>query len=160
MVSQHIDMLVPMPTSWWERWKERGKFFDQDGRPTEGREVWCELEESLEDGVQHYRHKLEKGVFGEEETRAILTLVRQMLKFEPEEQPTIQQVLEYVCMVKWVLLDWGVAGTVNSLFTSDLITTNIQCILRKPCNWRRSSPAELKIAFSPSGQYTETPLVI
>ncbi|OQE77524.1 hypothetical protein PENNAL_c0060G02812 [Penicillium nalgiovense] len=89
-----------MPTSWWERWKERGKFFDQDGRPTEGREVWCELEESLEDGVQHYRHKLEKGVFGEEETRAILTLVRQMLKFEPEEQPTIQQVLEYQALEK------------------------------------------------------------
>jgi hypothetical protein len=105
MVSQHIDVLGPMPTSWWERWEKRGEFFDQDGRPTEGRGVWRELEESFEYGVQHYRRKLEKGVFGEEETRAILNLIRQMLKFQPEERLTIQQVLESEWMVKWVLPD-------------------------------------------------------
>jgi serine/threonine protein kinase len=105
IVSQHIDVLGPMPTSWWKRWEKRGGFFDQDGRPTEGREVWRELEESFEYGVQHYRRKLEKGVFGEEETRAILNLIRQMLKFQPEERLTIQQVLESEWMVKWVLPD-------------------------------------------------------
>jgi hypothetical protein len=28
MGSQHIDVLGPMPTSCWERWKEPGEFFD------------------------------------------------------------------------------------------------------------------------------------
>ena len=103
MVSQHIDVLGSMPTSWWENWEERGKFFDQDGRPTEGREVWLELEPAFEQGVQGYRRKLEMGVFGGEETRAILTLIRRMLTFQPEERSTIKEVLESEWMVKWVL---------------------------------------------------------
>ncbi|KAK2758834.1 hypothetical protein FQN54_003526 [Arachnomyces sp. PD_36] len=105
MVSQHIDVLGPMPTSWWERWEERGEFFNHDGRPTEGREIWPELEQSFEQGVQSYRRKLEMGVFGEEETRAILTLVRQMLAFAPKERPTIEEVLNSAWMTKWVLPD-------------------------------------------------------
>ena len=105
MVSQHIDVLGPMPRSWWDRWEERGEFFDQDGHPTEGREVWPELGQAFERGVQDYRRKLQMGVFGEEETQAILNLIRRMLTFQPEERPTIEEVLESEWMVKWVLPD-------------------------------------------------------
>lgn len=105
MVSQHIDVLGPMPTSWWERWEGRGEFFDQDARPTEGREIWPALEQAFERGVQDYRRRLQKGVFGEEETRAILNLIRQMLAFQPKERPTIEEVLESEWMVRWVLPD-------------------------------------------------------
>ena len=48
MVSQHIDMLGPMPRSWWDHWEECGEFFDQDGHPTEGWEVWLELGQVFE----------------------------------------------------------------------------------------------------------------
>lgn len=99
MVSQHIDVLGPMPTSWWDRWEERGEFFDQDGRPTEGREVWPELGQAFERGVQDYRRKLQMGVFRGEETRAILNLIRRMLTFQPEERPTTEEVLESEWMV-------------------------------------------------------------
>lgn len=105
MVSQHIDVLGPMPTTWWEHWEEREEFFDQYGRPTEGREVWPELEQAFEQGVQGYRRKLQMGAFGGEETRAILNLIRWMLTFQPEERPTIEEVLESEWMVKWVLPD-------------------------------------------------------
>ena len=85
MVSQHINVLGPMPTSWWDRWEESGEFFDQDGCPTEGREVWPELGQAFERGAQGYQQKLQMGVFQGEETRAILNLICQMLTFQPEE---------------------------------------------------------------------------
>jgi hypothetical protein len=47
LVSQHIDVLGPMPPSWWMHWRERGQFFDDDGRPKEARYVWPRIEEAL-----------------------------------------------------------------------------------------------------------------
>lgn len=107
MVSEHIDVLGPMPTSWMERWEECGEFFDDRNglHPTEGREVWPVLEGAFQQGVQSYRQKLEMGVFGEDETRAILNLIRKMLAFQPEMRPTIENVLGSEWMVKWVLPD-------------------------------------------------------
>ncbi|PKY01613.1 kinase-like protein [Aspergillus campestris IBT 28561] len=107
MVSQHIDVLGPMPACWWERWEGRGKFFEPDGRPIEGREVWPELGQSFEYSIQHYRRKWQIGVFGEEETRAILDLVRRMLVFEPDERLTIEEVLKSGWMVRWVISEGG-----------------------------------------------------
>jgi hypothetical protein len=95
MVSQFIHVLGPMPTSWWERWGERGEFFDQDGRPREGRTVGPGLEESFEQRVQYHRRDLYKGVFGKEETQAILNFIHQVLAFQPVQRPTIEQILEY-----------------------------------------------------------------
>lgn len=102
MVSEHIDVLGPMPTCWYARWEARGEFFDQDGRPTE-REVWPELEQAFEKGVQSYRRQREMGEFGVEETRAILNLMRQMLTFQPEGRPTIEEVLNSKWMREWVI---------------------------------------------------------
>jgi len=54
--------------------------------------------------VQRYRREQEAmGVFGEEETRAILELMRGMLRFKPEERMTIQEVLRSEWMTKWAL---------------------------------------------------------
>lgn len=106
MVSQHIDVLGPMPKNWWERWEGRGEFFNQDGRPIEGRELWPELEEAFTRDVQIYRYKSGMEIFEKEETRAILNLMRRMLAFRPEERPTIEEVLQSEWMLKWVLPDW------------------------------------------------------
>lgn len=105
LISQHVDVLGPMPVDWWERWEARSEFFDEAGRPVEGRDIWPEFEQGFETGVQSYRRKLQMGVFGDEETRAILRLIRQMFKFRPQERPTIEEVLESDWMVNWVLPD-------------------------------------------------------
>lgn len=34
LVSQHIDVLGSMPSSWWQRWEGRPRFFDEYGYPT------------------------------------------------------------------------------------------------------------------------------
>lgn len=85
MVCEHIDVLGSLPKHWWERWEERGEFFDQNARPTEGREVCPALEQAFEKDVQGYRRKLGMEEFGGEEAGAVLNLIRWMLAFKPEE---------------------------------------------------------------------------
>lgn len=107
IVSNHIDVLGPMPLSWWESWEERSQFFDEDGCPNEGRHVWLPMNEAFEEEVQKYRRKSKRvDEFSTEETVAILDLMRRMLAFRPEDRPTAKEVLQSKWMVKWVLPDF------------------------------------------------------
>ncbi|KLJ06353.1 hypothetical protein EMPG_10241 [Blastomyces silverae] len=107
MVSQHNDVLGPMPLDWWDRWEAQDQFFDKNRHPIEGREVWPSIDLAFEEWVQKYRRKLGVGEFGrEEETAAILDLMQQMLAFRPEERPTAEEVLKSEWMVNWVLPDF------------------------------------------------------
>ncbi|KFY62784.1 hypothetical protein V496_04373 [Pseudogymnoascus sp. VKM F-4515 (FW-2607)] len=73
MVSNHIDVLGPMPLSWWNAWEERSQFFDDDGHPKEGRHVWLPINEAFEHGAQKYRRKSSRvDEFSREETVVIL----------------------------------------------------------------------------------------
>ena len=57
-----------------------------------------------EEFVQKYRRKREAaGTFEEEETQAILELMRGMLRFRPEKRLTIDEVLRSEWMVNWAL---------------------------------------------------------
>ncbi|DAA74421.1 TPA_exp: Uncharacterized protein A8136_3388 [Trichophyton benhamiae CBS 112371] len=104
VTKQHIEVLGPMPVEWWERWDERHEYFDENGKPTQGREVWPPLDQAFEEGVQKYRRKMQpNGVFSEKEAAAFLSLMRQMLVFRPEERLTALQVLESEWMVNWAL---------------------------------------------------------
>lgn len=110
MVAQHIDVPGPMPLSWWNSWEERSQFFDENVRPIESRQMDVDfpIEEAFEEYVQKYRRKSEKvRAFGEEETAAILDLMRRMLAFRPEERPTVEEVLKSEWMVKCVLPDFN-----------------------------------------------------
>lgn len=123
MVSEQIDVLGPLPKHWWERWEERGEFFDQAACPTDGREVSPILKQAFEKDVQSYRQKFKDGEVwggGGEEARAIFNLVRQMLTFQPEKRPTIEDILESEWMVNGYFLAWGVAGAVNRLSISTI----------------------------------------
>lgn len=103
VTSQQIDVLGPFPTLWWERWDARAQFFEEDGRPKLNRFVWPPMEQAFEEGVQKYRRKRTNSEFGQDETQAILELMRQMLRFEPERRPSMQDVLRSDWMVKWAL---------------------------------------------------------
>ncbi|KAL4934187.1 kinase-like domain-containing protein [Aspergillus undulatus] len=107
IVSQHIDVLGPMPSEWWRRWEGRPRFFDEDGRPTESHREnrWPPLQESFEVGVQNWRRKVGDEI-GENEKTAFLDLMRRMLSFRPKERPTAEEVLKSEWMVKWALPDY------------------------------------------------------
>lgn len=108
LVSQYIDVLGPMPQAWWERWEERGQFFENDSQrcPKRDRYVRPPIDQAFENGIQHYRRKRKMGEFGAEETAAVLDLKRRMLAFRPEERPSAAEVLQSEWMVKWVLPDY------------------------------------------------------
>lgn len=106
IVSQHVDVLGPMPLEWWRRWEGRPRFFDEDGCPTESyrQNRWPPLEGSFEVGVQEWRRRVGDEI-GENEKAAFLDLMRRMLSFRPEERPTVEGVLQSEWMVKWALPD-------------------------------------------------------
>ncbi|PFH58015.1 hypothetical protein XA68_14257 [Ophiocordyceps unilateralis] len=101
IAAQQIDVLGPegFPATWrkiWERLSTEETNPDQGTprQPTGHREVWPPLEDAFTEFVQKYRRRREAaGTFSEEETRAILDMMRGMLKFRPEERLTIDEVL-------------------------------------------------------------------
>ena len=105
VISQHLDLLGPLPSSWWERWEQRYQFFVNNGQPKRGRYVCPSIDQAFEEGVQKYRRMDGMGEFDKEETAAILDLMRRMLAFRPEERPTAEEALKSEWMVKWVLPD-------------------------------------------------------
>ncbi|KAJ5197029.1 hypothetical protein N7449_007508 [Penicillium cf. viridicatum] len=106
IAAQHIDVLGPMPSEWWQHWEARSRFFDQHGYPMESykENKWPSLEESFETGVQKWRRKM-GGEIEEDEKVAFLDLMRRMLSFRPEERPTAEEVLMSDWIVKWALPD-------------------------------------------------------
>jgi serine/threonine protein kinase len=111
ITAQQIDVLgsANFPKNWREQWERQSEGEKDDHRaiprrPTGVRETWPSLENAFEEFVQKYRRKREAaGTFDEQETRAILDLVRGMLRFRPEERLTIHEVLKSEWMVKWAL---------------------------------------------------------
>ncbi|OJD10344.1 CMGC/SRPK protein kinase [Blastomyces percursus] len=93
IISQHIDVLGPLPYSWWESWEERHLFFDGNGKHKEGRGVWPPIKEAFEESVQKYRRMDKIGEFDREEASAILDLMCRMLAFRPEVRPTAEEML-------------------------------------------------------------------
>ncbi|OAX77766.1 hypothetical protein ACJ72_07932 [Emergomyces africanus] len=45
MVSQHNDVLGPIPEDWWNRWEKRDQFFDQNKHLMDGRDVWPSIDQ-------------------------------------------------------------------------------------------------------------------
>lgn len=102
IVSQHIDVLRPMPSDWWQRWDGRTMFFDEHGCPTESYKAnrWPSLEDSFEVGIQKWRYK-EGGAIDADEKAAFLDLMRHTLSFQPGARPTADQVLASEWMAEW-----------------------------------------------------------
>ncbi|KAF7520782.1 hypothetical protein G7054_g12665 [Neopestalotiopsis clavispora] len=109
VVAQQMDVLgsEDFPPAWrkeWEAAEDSAAEQTLPRRPLGEREIWPPLEEAFEAFVQKYRRKRESaGVFGEDETRAFLDLMRAMLRFRPEDRLPINQVLESEWISKWAL---------------------------------------------------------
>ncbi|CAG8908315.1 unnamed protein product [Penicillium egyptiacum] len=106
IISQHIDVLGPLPLPWWGSWEERDLFFDGNGKHKKGRGVAPPINEAFEEGVQKYRRMAKIGEFDKEEASAILSLMCRMLGFRLEDRPTAEQVLNSEWMMRWALPDF------------------------------------------------------
>jgi serine/threonine-protein kinase SRPK3 len=104
VVSQYVDVLGPMPPSWWDGWEERHQFFDEEQHRINPQDrIWSSMDHAFEEGVQTWRRKCEMGEFGEEEAAAILKLMRSMLAYRPEQRPSAEEILQSEWMVNWAL---------------------------------------------------------
>lgn len=115
IIAQQIDVLGSQhfPSCWQKQW-ERSRNEKEAAtagrwllplRLTAERERRPPLEEAFEEFVQKYRRKRAEvvGAFDDDETRAIVALMRSMLRFSPQDRVSIDEVLGSEWMVKWAL---------------------------------------------------------
>lgn len=99
---EQVDAFGMLPPEWWRKWDAGRHWYTEAGSPTNGRPVRS-LEDRFEDSIQKPRRDEKLAAFDQEESTAILTMMRPMLSFKPEDRPTIQQVLESDWMLRWGL---------------------------------------------------------
>ena len=102
VTSDQIDALGPLPLAWWEKWETRSKRFNDNGQPKEGRSVWS-WEQRFEDGIQEPRREEGMETICEQEKEAFFEMIRWMLAFQPEDRPSIRQVLDMTWMENWAI---------------------------------------------------------
>lgn len=105
IVSEQIDMLglSSFPSEWFNRWQERHEYFDEMGRPQRGRSISSSLEDSFAQEIQGFRQEDGVGKFSNDETVAIVAMLRRMLVFRPEERVTAELLGGCEWMVNWGL---------------------------------------------------------
>ncbi|KAM3514282.1 hypothetical protein MY11210_002072 [Beauveria gryllotalpidicola] len=106
VMCQTVDCLGPLPADWCKRWKDRDDFFDDGGNPKEGRHVWPRIETAFQNRIQRFRRDDNMGELCRKEEKAFLEMMTQMLRYRPEERPTIQEVLQSDWMATWAQSDY------------------------------------------------------
>ncbi|KAI1201950.1 kinase-like protein [Nemania serpens] len=107
---EQVDALGRLPEDWWTRWDARSKYFDSQGNLLDHTCPRRSLEVRFEDSIQLPRRKRGMESIGDEEKSALLSMLRAMLAFIPEERPTAASLLDCEWMVKWALPDLREAG--------------------------------------------------
>ncbi|POR31837.1 Protein kinase domain protein [Tolypocladium paradoxum] len=97
---EQVEALGVPPAEWWGSWEARTNWFFEDGTPK--RDIQT-LEDRFEDSLQVPRQDLKMAKFDSDERHAILTLMRSMLSFRPEDRPRAEEVVKSAWMQKWAL---------------------------------------------------------
>lgn len=101
---EQVDALGVPPAKWWKSWEARLKWFSEDGTSIRGDDWPVQtLEDRFEESMQSSRIELGMATFDADERHAILTLMRSMLQFRPEDRLTAKQVIHSAWMQKWAL---------------------------------------------------------
>ncbi|PYH33037.1 kinase-like protein [Aspergillus neoniger CBS 115656] len=104
VVKEHVDTFGKLPLPWWQKWESRSKWFNEDGTRhgiTNSR-PWVQR---FTQSVQKPREEFNMQPMGDAERTAFLTMLRDMLAFEPEKRPSAGQIMEYEWLQQWALPD-------------------------------------------------------
>jgi serine/threonine protein kinase len=106
ITAEQIDTRGNLPPRWWEKWAARHKYFDESGKPNQGRQVrsW---EDRFEKHIQLPRQQAGIQGFDLEERAAVMNMLRSMLSFEPEKRPTAQDIVKCEWMERWAIPDFN-----------------------------------------------------
>lgn len=104
VTAAQMDGLGPMPNEWWGKWKAKAKTgsFSANGIPTPGRVVWT-FEKRFEDCIQQPRRENGMETIAEDERGAMFAMIKGMLKSDPCDRLSAQQVLETEWMRRWAI---------------------------------------------------------
>ncbi|KAJ5544949.1 kinase-like domain-containing protein [Penicillium sp. DV-2018c] len=106
IIEEQVRCLGKLPEPWWGKWDARGKSFNEDGRCKKEEDMRT-LEHRFADSVREPRQKefamQEMQHMGEVEKGALLSMIRAMLAFRPEERATVDEVLRCEWMQRWAL---------------------------------------------------------
>ncbi|CAG8098066.1 unnamed protein product [Penicillium olsonii] len=105
IAAEQVDTLGKLPLRWWEKWAARHEYFEESGRPNQGRQVrsW---EDRFAKHIQLPRQQVGISSFDGEEKAAVMDMLQSMLSFEPEKRPTAQDILKCEWMEKWAIPDF------------------------------------------------------
>ncbi|KAL7359747.1 protein kinase [Histoplasma ohiense] len=106
MIKEHVDALGKLPCDWWHKWDARGRWFTEEAeRTSEG--AGRSLVNRFVDSIQEPRRGSTMEDVGEAETHALLTMLRGMLAFKPNERLTSTEIMESEWMLRWALPELG-----------------------------------------------------
>lgn len=112
IICEMVNTLGQLPQRWWDKWANRGEFFEYDGSWQYGG-----VDRILTPAFRRLHQRMWHMGRGETpetcewdveggEMRALEDLLKGMLVFEPDARLTAEQVLESEYMVKWALPAW------------------------------------------------------
>lgn len=105
VTKEQVDALGKLPQNWWERWNAKSNYLDRQGKPLD---LNCEpmaLEDRFECSIQRPREKCGMEAVSDQEKLALLSMLRAMLAFIPENRSTAVNLLTCEWMTKWALPD-------------------------------------------------------
>ena len=102
---EQVDALGRLPEDRRALWDARSQYFDSQGNLLDDTCPRRSLEVRFEDSIQLPRRERGMESIGDEEKFALLSMLRAMLAFVPEERPTAASLLDCEWMVKWALPD-------------------------------------------------------
>lgn len=103
MIKEHVDALGKLPCDWWQEWDARERWFTEEAKRTSegaGRSLANRFVTSVE---KPRRGSAMEEELGEAERTALLTMLRGMLAFRPNERLTAMEIVESEWMLRWAL---------------------------------------------------------
>ncbi|OJJ52299.1 hypothetical protein ASPSYDRAFT_62949 [Aspergillus sydowii CBS 593.65] len=102
MIKEHVDALGKLPCHWWQKWAARERWFTEEAkRKSEGE--GRSLVNRFIGSIQNPRHECAMEGVGEAEKSALLTMLRGMLAFRPNERLTATEIMGSEWMRSWAL---------------------------------------------------------
>ena len=113
ILAEMVSALGPLPQPWWDSWKARGEFFNENGAwgtdMTRGHDA---KSRPLLLRIQEMGRENDAD-FLADEIESLEKMMRAMLEYEPSKRATIKEVLASEWMLRWgypSLQRYGISG--------------------------------------------------
>ncbi|KAK2603658.1 hypothetical protein QQS21_004131 [Conoideocrella luteorostrata] len=114
MTSQQVNALGVLPRDWWDKWNARSEFFTQDGTPIESRRTPSWSHRFERDIQEPRRENNLGGSLDIEEQQAFTCMLQSMLRYQPANRPTAEEVLNTEWMRRYALPELEKASVVGT----------------------------------------------